>query len=207
MENLFYNYIALGEAVMQTIIETYVVCNQRVFTYFDELPYEIIERDKDAIAIIEKRIESNNFLAVYPHAKVSGKELLVAMRKLADENKDNVGTMLFDKVYISKVWNKLDVTEARKDELNLVSCHQSDLLVQDMSDFETMESNQRAVDLFISMIEERIDTLSEFEKQIIVFRFGLCGAPCMSISEIVELTGHELIDVLQTYRNALQLLF
>lgn len=206
MRKLFFNYVALGETVMSTVIENYVISCQHVFFSSDECSKKCRKSSAHNIKVIEKKIGKDNFHGFLPHSKISGMELLGKMKVLARDNKYNIGSVSFDERGTRKIWSLVELSTDMKDNLEFE--YESEQLIQNVCDYDILEYSEEVFECLKTFLDERLSRLTKSQRMVLELRFGLNGAPCMSYMEIAKKYFYnDLHKVIYLNRCALLYLF
>lgn len=206
MKSLYYNYVAMGEAVMEWVVNTYLNAMQRI-NYFGQFN----EASKDAwntIEAIDVKVYDEHVYHYLPHVAFDNALFLYELREFADKYKEELNPIPADSYVQRKVWEKLPVTADRKTELEDETAFQSAKFIQNMCDEKLLMMCATAEYDIREYFDERLAALSEDERNILIYRFGLNGKPCMSYKEIGYLYDqYTVFDVMKIERDALLKLF
>lgn len=206
MKNLYFNYVAMGEAVMEWVVNAYVNAVQRI-NYFGEYN-DASEDARKTIDAIETKIDEEIVYDFLPHVVFDKELFLYELRAFADKYKEEINPIPADEYVTKKIWEKLSMTKERKKELENENAFEYAKFVQSMCDEKILMMCAPAVETVKQTLDERLARLSEDERAILTHRFGLDGNYCMSIEEISSLFDqYTVFDVMRIMRDSLLKMF
>lgn len=206
MKKLYFNYVAMGEAVMEWVVNAYVNAVQTI-NYVGKYN-EVSKEAWKTIETIDMKIEQEKVYDFLPHVALDKSLFLDELRGFADKYKNEPNPVPADEYVTRKVWEKLPMTKEREEELENENAFVYAQFVQDMCDEKLLMMCASVEDTVKATLDERLEGLSEDERSILTHRFGLDGKPCMSIKEISSLfEQYTMFDVMRMMRDSLLKLF
>lgn len=206
MNKLFYNYAAMGEAVMEWVAAVYLTNNRRI-AYFGDNSEEVLV-DRASIGQIEQRINDGCLCFLLPHTKDDRQTFIEKLRDLAQKTKDEINPIPADDYKTSMVWEKVDVTPDRRQELSDHAGFVSDVFIQQSCDVQRIDQIEVQYQDIKEYFDNRFEKLDRDEQKMLILRFGLDGGPCRSMNEISSyFEEYTLFDTMRMVRDALLKLF
>ena len=115
MKKLYFNYVAMGEAVMEWVVNAYVNAVQTINCVgaYNEVSKEAWK----TIETIDMKIEQEKVYDFLPHVALDKSLFLDELRGFADKYKNEPNPVPADGYVTRKVWEKLPMTKEREEEL------------------------------------------------------------------------------------------